>query len=85
MPHRPAAVVDVPQVVADWLCSFGVVKAGAPVLDARGQSIVQLRAGDWADVQNGKARTRRTASLTARRGASARAADAGASSTPPCP
>lgn len=53
---QSAAIVDVPAPIAEWLVSFGAVKAGATVLDAQNREIRQLRASEWADVQNGKVR-----------------------------
>jgi hypothetical protein len=56
MAGRSGAIVDVPVGVAEWLVSFGVIKAGASILDGRGRHIRQLRAEEWVDVQNGKVR-----------------------------
>ena len=54
-PHS-AAIVDVPAAIAEWLVSFGAIKPGETVLNDRKQEIRQLRASEWVDVQNGKAR-----------------------------
>ena len=57
-PHS-AAIVDVPAPIAAWLVSFGAIRDGNTVLNAQNQEIRQLRASEWADIQNGKARTAR--------------------------
>ena len=53
---QSAAIVDVPGAIAQWLVSFGAIKAGNTVLNSHGQEIRQLRAAEWVDIQNGKAR-----------------------------
>jgi hypothetical protein len=53
---QSAAIVDVPAPIAEWLVSFGAIKDGSTVLNSQNQEIRQLRASEWVDVQNGKAR-----------------------------
>ena len=62
---QSAAIVDVPAAVAEWLVSFGAIKAGPTVLNSHSQEIRQLRASEWVDVQNGKARAARSARRSA--------------------
>lgn len=50
-----AAVVDVPQTVADWLVTFGVLHHGKTVLNTKGEHLRQISGKDWAAVQSGLA------------------------------
>ena len=48
-----AAVVDVPQTVADWLVTFGVLHHGKTVMNAKGEHLRQISGAEWAPVASG--------------------------------
>ena len=47
------AVVDVPQQVADWLVTYGVLRHGQSVMTAKGEQVRQVTGAEWSTVQNG--------------------------------
>jgi hypothetical protein len=47
------AVVDVPQQVADWLVTYGVLRHGQSVMTAKGEQVRQVTGAEWSKVQSG--------------------------------